>query len=210
MTDKRNCVFLNIGVTMSLHITRRIYIGVTPSLHITRGRNVIYPLGLMINNVPGTLFSLQSCHNYVSTPGDTVFCVITPSNSELSITFYFLGHTNHHKERLKVMSASKGVCSWCSTPYKYNCPWCPHHLKNLKIQGDVVQDLKQKLRDLQTEHQELEIEYFCLKREHQRLRQTLVELRALYHNQIDMIEMLKEKAIENIGKRLISFLFKQT
>ena len=133
----------------------------------------------------------------------------------LSVTFYFLGHTNQHKELLKVMSASKGVvlkgvCTWCSTPYKYNCPWCPHHLKNLKIQGDVVQDLKQKLRDLQTEHQELEIEYFCLKREHQRLRQTLVELRALYHNQIDMIEILKEKAIENIGKRLISFLFKQS
>ena len=30
------------------------------SLHLTRGRNVIYPLGLVMNNVPGTLFSLQS------------------------------------------------------------------------------------------------------------------------------------------------------
>ena len=25
-----------------------------------------------MNNVPGTLFSLQSCHNYVSTPGTRV------------------------------------------------------------------------------------------------------------------------------------------
>ena len=33
------------------------------------GRCRIYPPGLRTNNVPGTLFSLQSCHNYDSTPG---------------------------------------------------------------------------------------------------------------------------------------------
>ena len=107
------------------------------------------------------------------------------------------------------MSDCKGVCTWCSTPYKYNCPYCPHNLKNLQIQGGVIQDLKQKLRDLQTEHQELEIEHICLKREHQRLLQDFVELRTVYFNQVDVIEILK-KVIENIGKRLISFLFKQT
>ena len=36
------------------------------------GRKRIYPLGLVTNNVPGILFSSQSCHNYDSTPGTRV------------------------------------------------------------------------------------------------------------------------------------------
>lgn len=33
------------------------------------GRKQIYPLGSDVTNVPRTLFSSQSCHNYVSTRG---------------------------------------------------------------------------------------------------------------------------------------------
>ena len=58
---------------MMMNTNVTTHVRVTVSLHLTRGRNVIYPLGVLINNVPGTLFSLQSCHNYVYTPWVTPF-----------------------------------------------------------------------------------------------------------------------------------------
>ena len=62
---------------MMMNTNVTTHVRVTVSLHLTRCRNVIYPLGLMINNVPGTLFSLQSCHNYVSTPWVIPFFVLS-------------------------------------------------------------------------------------------------------------------------------------
>ena len=57
------------------------------------------------------------------------------------------------------------------------------------------------LRDLQLENERL-------RREHQRLRQTHEKLRVVYHNQIELIYLLKKFAIKNIGENIISFLFK--
>ena len=124
----------------------------------------------------------------------------------LSVTFYFLGHTNHHKELLKVMSGRRHICVMCSTPCRADCEHCPSHLEALKVQADVIRDLKLKLLG----RQELEIEHYRLKEQHLRLRQEFEKLKDVHYNQIELIYMLKKTAIENIGKRLISFLFKQT
>ena len=74
---------------------------VTPSLHVPRGRNHIYPLGEGRSNIPGTLFLSQSCHNYHSTPGESVFSVVTSLFSWFTITFYFPGDSNQEKKTLQ-------------------------------------------------------------------------------------------------------------
>ena len=53
------------------------------------GRNRIYPLGLGTNNVPGSRFPSQSCHNVISTRVRPFFCVVTPLFSDVSFTFLF-------------------------------------------------------------------------------------------------------------------------
>ena len=74
------------------------------------------------------------------------------------------------------------------------------------MQGDIIRELKLELLG----YQELKLKHFRLKNQHQRLRQEFNKLNDVYYNQIELIYMLKKKAIENIGKRLISFLLKQT
>ena len=97
-----------IGVILSLHVHPRVYIGVTLSLHITRGRNSIYPLGLVTNNVPGMLFVPQSCTIRVSTPGARGCTLLYPGWDRYyvlshlrsvvwSTLFYFLGSKNQKK-----------------------------------------------------------------------------------------------------------------
>ena len=90
------------GVTMSLHgVTSEIFpwfVRYTQYFYdrVYPGRNRIYPPGLVTHNVPGILFLSQYCHYYVSTPGETVICVVTPLFSDESVTFCFL-----EKENLK-------------------------------------------------------------------------------------------------------------
>ena len=104
------------------------------------------------------------------------------------------------------MSNRQRVCRMCLTPHRVDCEHCPSHLEALKVQADVIRDLKLKLLG----RQELEIEHYRLKEQHLCLRQEFEKLKDVYYNQIELIYMLKKTAIENIGKRLISFLFKQT
>ena len=148
---------------MNTNVT--IYIRVTVSLHITRGRKRISPLVLMINNVPGTLFSLQSCHNYVFTPGDTVFCVITPSNYESSITFLF---SQTHKPLKK-------------TPKEFLCVVIMnfhHHCPNCSILRYEIEKKDKRIVDLQLEVQRLQKkiwgkEEFVLRSENELLKNKL-------------------------------------
>ena len=104
------------------------------------------------------------------------------------------------------MSDRQRRCSWCSTPHRVDCERCPTYRDSLKVQGNVIRELKLKLLG----HQELQLEHYRLKNQHQRLRQDFDKLNDVYMNQIGLIYMLKKNAIENIGKRLISFLFKQS
>ena len=83
------------------------------------------------------------------------------------------------------MSDRRLICVMCSTPC---CQCCTSYLDSIKVQGDVIRDLKQKLLG----RQELEIEHFRLKKEHQRLRQEFEELKDVYYNQIKLIYMLKK------------------
>ena len=99
-----------------------------------------------------------------------------------------------------MMSDRQRFCVMCSTPYRVDCRRCPSYRDSLKVQGNV------KLLG----YQELQLEHYRLKDQHQRLRQEFDKLKDVYLNQIGLIYMLKKTAIENIGKRLISFLFKQT
>ena len=104
------------------------------------------------------------------------------------------------------MSNRQRVCRMCLTPYRVDCEHCPLYRDSLKVQGNTIRELKLKLLG----HQKLQLEHYRLKDQHQRLRQELDKLKDVYFNQIGLIYMLKKTAIENIGKRLISFLFKQT
>ena len=104
------------------------------------------------------------------------------------------------------MSDRQRYCQYCHTPYRVDCQHCPSHLAALKMQEDAIRELKLELLG----HQELQLKYYRLKNQHQRLRQKCDKLNDVYTNQIQLIYMLKKTAIENIGKRLISFLFKQT
>ena len=63
--------------------------------------------------------------------------------------------------------------------------------------------MKLKLRDVQLENERL-------RRSYQRLRVLHEELRVVYFNQVDLIELLKRFAIKNIGKKLLSFLSQQS
>ena len=51
------------------------------------GRKRIYPLGFSVNNVPGSLFLLQSCHDYDSTRVRPFFFVVSTLFLHLSFTF---------------------------------------------------------------------------------------------------------------------------
>ena len=104
------------------------------------------------------------------------------------------------------MSDRQRFCVMCSTPHRVDCRRCPSYRDSLKMQGNTIRELKLKLLG----HQELQLEHYRLKNQHQRLRQEFDKLKDVYLNQIGLIYMLKKTAIENIGKRLISFLFKQT
>ena len=104
------------------------------------------------------------------------------------------------------MSGRRRVCVMCSTPHRFDCECCPSCRDSLKVKGDVIREMRQELLG----HQELQIEHLRLKKEHQRPRQEFEELKDVCYNQIKLIHVLKKTAIENIGKRLISFLFKQT
>ena len=98
-------------------------------------------------------------------------------------------------------------CPWCSTKLpKWECSYCPAHrqaIKSLKVQLDVQETRLLKLRDVQLENERL-------RRSYQRLRVLHEELRVVYFNQVDLIELLKRFAIKNIGKKLLSFLSQQS
>ena len=104
------------------------------------------------------------------------------------------------------MSNRQRVCRMCLTPYRVDCRRCPSYRDSLKVQGNVIRELKLKLLG----HQELQLEHYRLKNQHQRLRQEFGKLNDVYKNQIGLIYMLKKNVMKDIGKRLISFLFKQT
>ena len=79
------------------------------------------------------------------------------------------------------------------------------------MQGDVIRELRLKLmgyQQLQLEHFRLEKQYERLQQRYEKLKDVHYELRDVYLNQIGLIENLKTIAIERIGKKLISFLFK--
>ena len=92
----------------------------------------------------------------------------------------------------------------CSTKLPdWECSYCPSHrqaIKNLKVRLDVQETRLLELRDV---HERL-------RRGYQRLRVLHEELRVVYFNQVDLIELLKRFAIKNIGKKLISFLSQQS
>ena len=104
------------------------------------------------------------------------------------------------------MSDHQRRCVMCSTPYRVDCQRCPSYRDSLKMQGNTIRELKLKLLG----HQELQLEHYRLKNQHQRLRQEFGKLNDVYKNQIGLIYMLKKNVMKDIGKRLISFLFKQT
>ena len=111
------------------------------------------------------------------------------------------------------MSDRQRYCVMCSTPYRDVCQHCPSHRRALEIQANTIRELRLELlghQELQLKHFRLKNQHQRLRQEHQRLRQELYKLKDVYKNQIGLIYMLKKNAIENIGKRLISFLFKQT
>ena len=111
------------------------------------------------------------------------------------------------------MSGQQHLCHYCHSPQPdWICKYCPSYRDQLKMKGDVIRELRHDLSGFQ----QLQLEHFRLKKQYQRLQQqfeelkdTHYQLRDVYYNQIVMIEELKTTAIENIGKNLISFLFKQ-
>ena len=104
------------------------------------------------------------------------------------------------------MSDRQRYCVVCSTPYRDVCQHCPSHRRALEMQANTIRELRLELLG----HQELQLKHFRLKNQHQRLRQEHDKLNDVYINQIELIYVLKKNTIENIGKRLISFLFKQS
>ena len=104
------------------------------------------------------------------------------------------------------MSDQQRHCVMCSTPYRVDCRRCPSYRDSLKMQGNTIRELKLKLLG----YQKLQLEHYRLKNQHQRLRQEFGKLNDVYKNQIGLIYMLKKNVMKDIGKRLISFLFKQT
>ena len=111
------------------------------------------------------------------------------------------------------MSDRPRYCVMCHTPYRVDCQYCPSYRDSLQMQENTIRELRLELlgyQELQLEHFRLENQHQRLRQEHQRLRQEMYKLKDVYKNQIGLIYMLKKNAIENIGKRLISFLFKQT
>ena len=104
------------------------------------------------------------------------------------------------------MSDRQRYCVMCSTPYRDVCQHCPSHRRALEMQANTIRELRLELLG----HQELQLEHYRLKNQHQRLRKEFTELNDVYINQIRLIHALKKTAIENIGKNLISFLFKQS
>ena len=65
----------------------------------TPGRNRIYPLGLMIYNVPGNLFVSQFCHNYESTPGTPLFCFVSHRCVLVILSLFIFSNTEIIKKK---------------------------------------------------------------------------------------------------------------
>ena len=89
--------------------------------------------------------------------------------------------------------SNRRVCSWCKTPYRLDCQYCPIHLDSLKVQGDVIRDLKHKLLGFD----ELDLEHYRLKRQHEDMyynqKQAFEKLEDVYNNQkIELINILKK------------------
>ena len=81
------------------------------------------------------------------------------------------------------MSNRQRVCRMCLTPHRVDCEHCPLCRDSLKVQENTIRELKLKLLG----HQELQIEHFRMKNQHQRLRKEFTELNDVYINQIRLI-----------------------
>ena len=137
-------------------------------------------------------------------------CVLV---SQSQVNHFLISRTHKsQKEKNKrvptqVMSVQEDICVYCRSPQpRRRCKYCPSHRDSLKMKGDVIRELQLKLLGFQ----ELQLKHCRLESQHKRLLQQFDQLKDVYYNQIVLIEKLKTIAIENIGKRLISFLFKQS
>ena len=110
------------------------------------------------------------------------------------------------------MSVEQHLCVYCRSPQPHRkCKYCPSYRDALKVNEDVIRELRLKLLGFQ----ELQLEHFRLEKQHQRLQQKCdhikdvhYQLWKVYRNQIELIEKLKTVTIEKIGK--IDFVLIQT